>query len=523
MLLKNSSQEKIQKFIIFGCLIVFFGLLFSKAILSLSLVYFSVLFFLRGNYSNLFKQLKNNRSFYFFLIFIGYYTCSLLWSNNVNAGISDIISKINLISLPIIWTALPKLNNNYKSKILNVFAFMVIIASILNFAVYQLNFSPEKDIRSLALFVSHIRFSLFISFAIFILLQIKTTNYIQKICILLCVLWLLFYTYYAQVLSGILVLFVGCIFIAIIEIKSRYKWKKFSAIVFIAIAFISLIYLLFNLLSSEIQKIDKNNLPKYTKLGHIYAHDTTSNAYENGYPLDCFINESEMDSVWKLKSKINLNAYNQNDFRYKTVLIRYLTSKGLTKDAQGVNKLTKQDIANIEHGIPTILELETGLQKRIHILNYELNSQQNPNGHSILHRIEYWKTGWSIFKKHWLFGTGIGDYKNAYQKEYTSQKSILEPKNRLESHNQFLGILVATGSVGLILFLLHVFFTFSTFWKKKNKISLIFYSICITSFLVEDTLTTLAGMSFYSFFIGFFLNLTNSNESPPGRVEITSL
>jgi len=227
---------------------------------------------------------------------------------------------------------------------------------------------------------------------------------------------------------------------------------------------------------------------------------------ENGYPLNCFINEQELDSTWKTKSNIALNTHTKNDFSYHTVLIRYLTSKGLTKDAEGINQLSNKDIKNIELGIPTILNLQSGLENKINELHYQLNLFENPNGHSILQRLEYWKTGWSIFKKNWLIGTGIGDYKETYQQEYTKSNSILEPKNRLESHNQFLGIAIATGSLGLFLFLMHMTYTFRMFWQKKEELPILFLSICITSFLVEDTLTTLAGMSFYSFFNGFFIS-----------------
>jgi hypothetical protein len=83
----------------------------------------------------------------------------------------------------------------------------------------------------------------------------------------------------------------------------------------------------------------------------------------------------------------------------------------------------------------------------------------------------------------------------------------------LESHNQFLGIAIATGSAGLLLFLLHLTYTFRIFWQKKEVMPILFLSICITSFLVEDTLTTLAGMSFFSFFLGLFLtNNSIKNE-----------
>jgi len=512
MLLQKTSPKNTQLLVLVGCFSVIIGLLFSKAILSLSTAYLILLFILRGNYSEGYTRLKKNNAFLFFLVFIAFYGLSLSWSSLIYIGLSDLLSKCNLILLPIVLIALPALSRKNKASILRLFAACVILESCINFSNFYLNFSPDKDIRTMSLFVSHIRFSLFVVFAIFILAYQKQAKISLKIIHWLGIAWLLFYTYYAQVLSGVLALSISSIVLLILGLKNSKKWVKICSLIGIVTIISALIMSVLFFNKNNDENINLKSYPKYTKLGHQYTHDTISKAMENGYPLNCFINEQELDSTWKTKSNIALNTYTKNNFSYRSVLIRYLTSKGLTKDAEGVNKLSQEDIKNISLGIPSILQLKTGLQNRINELKYELNSRGNPNGHSLLHRIEYWKTGWSIFKQHWIIGTGIGDYKDSYQQEYIKSHSILEPKNRLESHNQFLGIAIATGTIGILLFLVHIAYTFRMFWRKKEFIPILFISICITSFLVEDTLTTLAGMSFYSFFIGLFVNNENCSD-----------
>ena len=512
MFLQKTNPKNTQLLLLVGCFLVLIGLLFSKAILSLSTAYLIIIFIALGNYSDGFNRIKKNKSLLLFILFFGYYIASLFWSNHIITGLSDLLSKCNLILIPIVLVALPVLSNKKKSNILQFFAGLVILESSINFSVFQLNFSPDKDIRTMSLFISHIRFSLFVVFAIFILAYQKQTKIGVKIINWLGIAWLLFYTYYAQVLSGVFVLSVSSIILLILGLKNSNKWVRnfsYSSITTIILAVI-LGVVLFN--NGKKEKINIKSYPKYTKLGHLYYHDTTSNAMENGFPLDCFINEQELDSTWKTRSNISLKAKTKNDFNYHTVLIRYLTSKGYTKDAEGINKLSYQDLKNIELGIPSILNLQKGLQNRINELHYELNSFENPNGHSMLQRLEYWRTGWSIFKNNWCIGSGIGDYKEIYQKEYDNLNSLLEQKNRLESHNQFLGIAIATGSIGLLLFLIHITYTFRMFWEKKEVLPILFLSICITSFLVEDTLTTLAGMSFFSFFIGLFITNNSINK-----------
>jgi hypothetical protein len=79
----------------------------------------------------------------------------------------------------------------------------------------------------------------------------------------------------------------------------------------------------------------------------IVDHDIYSTESENGNPLNCYLCVNEMDSAWVKRSIFQLDRSNKEGFLNRTVLIRYLTSKDLPKDAEGVNALNEQDIKNL--------------------------------------------------------------------------------------------------------------------------------------------------------------------------------
>ena len=266
-------------------------------------------------------------------------------------------------------------------------------------------------------------------------------------------------------------------------------------------------FFIFSVFHQENKSLNINYLPTHTKQGNIYSHDVYSTDFENGNPLNCYLCVNEMDSTWKKRSSILLDRSNQQGFSNRTVLIRYLTSKGLTKDAEGVNALNQQDIKNVESGIPSILQLNQGMYARYYALKYELTQNDNPNGHSLLQRIEFWKTGLYIVKNNPILGVGIGDYQEEYFKAYNELKSPLNKENRLGSHNQFVNVCVSFGIIGLLLFCWFLVSTGRLLLKQSNFLFFILLIVLIFSFLVEDTLGTLTGMSLFSFFYG--LNFQN--------------
>jgi O-antigen ligase len=183
-----------------------------------------------------------------------------------------------------------------------------------------------------------------------------------------------------------------------------------------------------------------------------------------------------------------------------------MTSKGLTKDAVGLKKLSKSDIKNIELGKHKYNDDEDGIEVRIRTLFNEFRDD-NPNGKTILQRIEHLKAGSNIYQKNPIFGIGSGDIQDEFDRYYEATNSKLLPENRLRTHNQIFTYFITFGLVGGLLFLSIFFLAYKHFFKTKNLLAILFTTIILLSFLSEDTLETQMGGTFFALFFGLFISL----------------
>lgn len=74
-------------------------------------------------------------------------------------------------------------------------------------------------------------------------------------------------------------------------------------------------------------------------------------------------------------------------------LIRYMTSLNLTKDAEGMKKMTEKDVQNVENGDANYLYAKTFSLRKNFRNSVESNlysSDANPNG---MFHYEYWSFG----------------------------------------------------------------------------------------------------------------------------------
>lgn len=495
-----------------GIVFLFFGLTFSKAFTSLVTVYFLLIYILQGEFKKSLSYLIENKSIKYFLLFIFWLILSLLWTKNVQEGIHLLISNLNLFLWPLLMVLFSEKIHRLKTLIFILFVFFVTAISIIQFIVFQ-NREGKLDVREMALHVSHIRFALMIiiSFFINIYFVVNEQNKVYKISWLLISVWLLFYTYYSQVLSGILGLLGGGLGIIIYLLFNKSNhFHKGIAILTLVVGFLSIYWLSIDITNIE-NKPFPQKLDTHTQLGNKYEHKLHSKITENGSFLDLYYCEKEVDSVWRLRSTKSLESLSPRGYQYKFVLKRYMTSKGLRKDAYGVRALTNNDIKNIENGIPTVVELQTGFQARYNQLKYEFSGNLDPNGHSILQRLEFWKASKYIIKENWIFGVGLGSSKATFLQTYKKMNSKLLIENQWESHNQFLSIWVSYGIIGLVLFLLWLFSIFQNI-VHTHWVNLSIFFVVLFSFLVEDTLSTLTGMTLFGFFAGIFQNKISLNQ-----------
>ena len=318
--------------------------------------------------------------------------------------------------------------------------------------------------------------------------------------------WLLFFLVFLQSFTGLFILGVLTVVGIIVFLFSKQSfWFKISFSVIVSGVFIYAAYLI----NDEYKKlhfvneIDFKTLPDYTKQGHVYYHEKKYRLTENGNYIYILMCEEELKKEWVQKSKLNYDSFDNKKNPLRYTLIRYMTSKGLTKDSIGFSKLTDADIRCIEDGYPNYLYTNPiNIRTRIHEILWEVDGsvrKNETNGHSLTMRLEFWKTAYHIIKQNIWFGVGTGDVKIAFKEQYEKENTSLKKEWQLRSHNQYLATTVALGIIGLLLFLLHLFAPF--FSKKKMSVFFIFFLLIeFLSFINEDTLETQAGLTFCVFF-----------------------
>jgi O-antigen ligase len=137
----------------------------------------------------------------------------------------------------------------------------------------------------------------------------------------------------------------------------------------------------------------------------------------------------------------------------------------------------------------------------------EYAHNRNINGHSLTMRPYFWSAAWHVIKQHFLFGVGTGDVQQELNSAYADIHSPLWPEWHKRPHNQFLAITVALGSIGLLILCWSIIYPAIRLKKYMPVLFWPFLIIALISFLMEDTLESQAGLTFYAVFNTLFLSV----------------
>ena len=114
---------------------------------------------------------------------------------------------------------------------------------------------------------------------------------------------------------------------------------------------------------------------KVTKLGNPYTNDLSNLQVENGNYVWLYVATDELRQAWNKRSRYDFDGKDEAGQEIKFTLIRFLTSKGYRKDADGVGKLTDQEVAMVEEGIASIVyEEKSTLYVRIYKIFWEYST-----------------------------------------------------------------------------------------------------------------------------------------------------
>lgn len=143
--------------------------------------------------------------------------------------------------------------------------------------------------------------------------------------------------------------------------------------------------------------------------------------------------------------------------------------------------------------------------------NWRMYQQGNIASYSDTERWVSYEMGIRIGRDHPVLGVGYGDLSQTISAYYEQYWHTLTPKM---PHNQFIEFFAAVGWVGLLGFLVAVFYPLRYGYLVKNRLWLAAFIIVVFSFLVESTLETQVGVAFCTFFGLLLVSYEVGNRTP---------
>ena len=267
---------------------------------------------------------------------------------------------------------------------------------------------------------------------------------------------------------------------------------------------------------TNVNSISENQKIQLTPYGNVYQYYNDKKNIENGNYVYMFICEKELRETWNSVSKLAYDGLDLKGQVLNQTLIRYLTSKNLKKDRDGVLSLTLQDRKNIENGIANYkLESRFSLNSRVYQIIWEIDSYakgESPMGHSLTQRFEFWRCAIAVISDHFFFGIGNENVKETLNEYYKKVGSKLPPDKYYFPHNQYLTVMVRFGIIGLLVFLISLFTVVLIEKKQRDFLVIMFLIVILFSMINEDTLETHYGVILFSFWGAVLLFARDTNK-----------
>ncbi len=500
-------------------LVLAVGLSTSEALMSIGMVGLFSNWFLEGvvrkDFNQKFQELRKNKIIISVLL-LGYLSLiiGLLYTENQDAGFRFLQIEIPLLFLPLVYGS-RNFGDRYIKFVFRSFIIGLLFSSLFSFLVYLGVFPIHKsleDIRNISIFISHIRLSVFINFGIVLLVFFYKKSFLfSKQFSVALVIWFVFFLILLQAVTGWFILFVLLsVFTGELLIKNTKTYIKAGMVVLLLTGVLFSYFYVKSIYQKHFvpkRELVLSELDHQTKSGEVYHHRLEDNWVENGNRVWVYIAPKELGEAWNKRSKIDFDSIDKKGQPLWGTLYRYMASKGLRKDKEGLAQMTDEDIRNVEEGKTNCCIQLSPIEKRIKeiIFEYErFRNHQDPNGHSFTQRFLYLVAGKNIIKENFWLGVGTGDVDEAFLNYYDAVNSPLHGRNRKKAHNQYVTIMVALGLVGLLFWL--VSFYFPLFIPKQYpELYMYFVLIVSLSFLTDNTLERHAGVIFYAFFNSIFI------------------
>ena len=128
-------------------------------------------------------------------------------------------------------------------------------------------------------------------------------------------------------------------------------------------------------------------------------------------------------------------------------------------------------------------------------------------------RMAVWTCGKEIYVKHPIFGTGLGDIRNALKEKYIEKNFVYAIDTKKNLHCQYFDVAVSMGVVGLLLFLITYFlYPIKTFIARKQDFAISIF-ICVgLCLLTENMFERYQGEEIIAFLLPLSAKIFNEKE-----------
>ena len=503
-MLKGTTHRKVYVFFI-SCLAA--SITLGKVPMSVSLIGLTLNWILELDFQIKGKKIKDQK--YLPIIFSGLFLIEFFWlpiSKDTTIGLNVLRIKLPLLLLPLIIGSCTSFSKREWKIIITTFFIGILVSTIWVYLVSLEVLPTKKDsgtIRDASIFMSHIRYSVLLSFSTVLILCLAFKNLINKLIAVIIFLWLGFLIFKLATITAILGLSFSLVFLFIAFLFSS---KNKNKIVYIA-GIASLFFLVGLYITATVKdfyhvKSKERSLLTYSIGGEKYQLDFKDNTTENGFYLWENIAQKELERCWNRKSKFSFTSKDKKKQPVKATLYRFLTSKGLHKDSVGLSNLTQNEIQKIENGETSSVSYNN-FEKRIRSLLYQKESRKknsDSNNQTINQRVVFWKAGIDIFLNQPAFGYGPGGAKIQYKKYYKNRNTNLNKSNQLLAHNQFITQAINLGALGTIIWLFIMFYSFLKVEKGMLLFFVPYLILMFFAFMSDDMLEVQAGVTIFSFF-----------------------
>ncbi len=492
---------------------------YSKSFVSIfgGLILISGLFFSFLN-REIKSRLTGDPSFWLLISIFGVYLVGLLFTNDMKLGLGELNKELMLVTIVAGVYLSRRLSKKQFWFILTLFVFGVTVSTFISFV--RMIFSNSFGVTNFRAvnYISHIPFSLQIAFSIFILIySFFKENWILKFLKpsfrIVWIVWLLFFIVILKSFLGLIAFYFTVILLLYLISKRKYlpKYRKLVIVCALLFFLVPVLYLGVVIYKFyDVQYARADNLEQRTKSGNDYEFDFSNKLKENGYYVYWYICPKELEQAWNQRSSINYKGYDLKGYLLSGTLTRYMTSKGLRKDAEGVAMLTDRDVKNIESGVANYIYDTSiyAIYPRIYETIWEIDKYLltgNPNNQSLSQRIEFSKAAFLIIKDHFWFGIGTGNYLAAYSETYKKMNSQLDEYNYGAVHNQYLSYWSKFGLIGFIYIAFVLICVLRKNKRYRNDLLMLFLVTLLIANFGDTIWETHIGLSYFAFFVSLFL------------------